>query len=76
MATCHLKVKNDTKSSAKRISAKKHVDYILREDEKSYADYINRQGTQSDKNDYVFKDSHLPKWAKGSPQKFFSAATR
>ncbi|MBR6438904.1 MAG: MobA/MobL family protein [Bacteroidales bacterium] len=28
------------------------------------------------KSDCVFKGSQLPKWAKGSPQKFFSAATR
>ena len=76
MATYHLKVKDDTKSGGKRISAKKHVDYILREDGKSHADYINREGAQSDRNDCVFKGSQLPKWAKGSAQKFFSAATR
>ena len=29
MASYHLRVKNDTKSGGKRISAKKHVDYIL-----------------------------------------------
>ena len=76
MATYHLRVKDDTKSGGKRISAKKHVDYILREDGKSHADYINREGAQSDHNDCVFKGSQLPKWAKGSAQKFFSAATR
>ena len=76
MATYHLRVKDDTKSGGKRISAKKHVDYILREDGKSHADYINREGAQSDRNDCIFKRSQLPKWAKGSPQKFFSAATR
>ena len=76
MASYHLRVKDDTKSGGKRISAKKHVDYILREDGKSHADYINREGAQSDRNDCVFKGSHLPKWAKGSAQKFFSAATR
>ncbi len=76
MATFHLRVKDDTKSSGKRISAKKHVDYILREDGKSHADYINREGAQSERTDCVFKGSHLPKWAKGSAQKFFSAATR
>ena len=76
MASYHLRVKDDTKSGGKRISAKKHVDYILHEDGKSHADYINREGAQSDKNDCVFKGSHLPKWAKGSAQKFFSAATR
>ena len=76
MASYHLRVKDDTKSGGKRISAKKHVDYILREDGKSHADYINREGAQSDRNDCVFKDSQLPKWAKSSPQKFFSAATR
>ena len=47
MASYHLRVKDDTKSSGKRISAKKHVDYILREDGKSHADYINREGEQS-----------------------------
>lgn len=76
MASYHLRVKDDTKSGGKRISAKKHVDYILREDGKSHADYINREGAQSNRNDCVFKGSHLPKWAKGSAQKFFSAATR
>ena len=76
MASYHLRVKDDTKSGGKRISAKKHVDYILREDGKSHADYINREGAQSDRTDCVFKSSHLPKWAKGSAQKFFSAATR
>ena len=76
MATYHLRVKDDTKSGGKRISAKKHVDYILREDGKAHVDYINREGAQSDRNDCVFKGSQLPKWAKGSAQKFFSAATR
>ena len=76
MASYHLRVKDDTKSGGRRISAKKHVDYILREDGKSHVDYINREGTQSDRNDCVFKGSQLPKWAKGSAQKFFSAATR
>ena len=38
--------------------------------------YINREGAQSDRNDCVFKENQLPKWAKGSAQKFFSAATR
>ena len=76
MASYHLRVKDDKKSSGKRISAKKHVDYILREDGKSHADYINREGAQSERTDCVFKGSQLPKWAKGSPQKFFSAATR
>ena len=76
MATYHLRVKDDTKSGGKRISAKKHVDYILREDGKSHADYINREGAQSGRDDCVFKGSQLPKWAKGSAQKFFSTATR
>ena len=76
MATYHLRVKDDTKSSGTKTSAKRHVDYILREEGQAHADYINREGAQSDKNDCVFKGSQLPKWAKGSPQKFFSAATR
>ena len=76
MATYHLRVKNDTKSGGGKVSAKRHADYIFREDGKSHADYINREGAQSDRNDCVFKGSQLPKWAKGSPQKFFSAATR
>lgn len=76
MASYHLRVKDDTKSGGKRISAKKHVDYILREDGKSHADYINREGAQSERTDCVFKGSQLPKWAKDSAQKFFSAATR
>ena len=76
MATYHLRVKDDTKRSGSKVSAKRHADYILREEGQAHADYINREGIQSDKNDCVFKGSQLPKWAKGSPQKFFSAATR
>ena len=76
MATYHLRVKNDTQPSGTKVSAKRHADYILREDGKSHADYINREGAQGEKTDCVFKDSQLPKWAKGSAQKFFSAATR
>lgn len=76
MATYHLRVKNDTKSGGGKVLAKRHADYIFREDGKSHADYINREGAQSDRTDCIFKGSQLPKWAKGSPQKFFSAATR
>ena len=76
MATYHLRVKDDTKSSGAKVSAKRHADYILREEGKAHADYINREGAQSDRNDCIFKGCQLPKWAKGSPQKFFSAATR
>ena len=76
MATYHLRVKDDTKSTGKRISAKRHADYILREEGQAHADYINREGAQSDRNDCIFKGSQLPKWAKGSAQKFFLAATR
>ena len=76
MATYHLRVKDDTKSSGTKTSAKRHADYILREEGKAHADYINREGAQSDRNDCIFKGCQLPKWAKGSPQKFFSAATR
>ena len=76
MATYHLRVKNDTNPGGTKVSAKRHADYILREDGKSHADYINREGAQGEKTDCVFKGSQLPKWAKGSAQKFFSAATR
>ena len=76
MASYHLRVKNDTKSGGGKVSAKRHVDYILREDGKAHADYINREGTQSEKTDCVYKGSQLPKWAKNSPQRFFDAATR
>ena len=76
MASYHLRVKNDTQPSGKKVSAKSHVDYIFREDGKAHADYINREGAQKDRTDCVFKGSQLPKWAKGSAQKFFSAATR
>ena len=76
MATFHLRIKNDTKSTGKKVSAKRHVEYILREEGNAHADYINREGAQSNKDDCVFKGSQLPKWAKGSAQKFFSAATR
>ncbi|MBQ3442350.1 MAG: MobA/MobL family protein [Selenomonadaceae bacterium] len=76
MATYHLRMKNDTQSSGTKVSAKRHADYILREDGKSHADYINHEGAQNDRTDCIFKGSQLPKWAKGLPQKFFSAATR
>lgn len=76
MATYHLRVKDDTKRSGSKVSPTRHADYILREEGQAHADYINREGAQSDKNDCVFKGSQLPKWAKGSAQKFFSAATR
>jgi len=76
MATYHLRVKDDTKSSGKRVSAKRHADYILREEGNAHADYINREGAQSNRDDCVYKGSRLPKWAKGSAQKFFGAATR
>ena len=76
MATYHLRIKNDTKPTGKKVSAKRHAEYILREEGSAHADYINREGAQSNKDDCVFKGNQLPKWAKGSPQKFFSAATR
>ena len=76
MATYHLRVKNDNKPSGGKVSAKRHAEYILREDGKTHADYINRKGKQSEKLDCVFKGNQLPKWAKGSAQKFFDAATR
>ena len=76
MATYHLRVKNDIQPSGTKVSAKRHADYILREEGQAHADYINREGAQSDRNDCIFKGSQLPKWAKGSAQKFFSAATR
>ena len=59
MASYHLRVKNDTKSGGGKVSAKRHVDYILREDGKAHADYINREGSQSEKTDCVFKGSQL-----------------
>ena len=76
MATYHLRVKNDTNPGGTKVSAKRHADYILRENGKAHADYINREGAQREKTDCIFKGSQLPKWAKGSAQKFFSAATR
>ena len=76
MATYHLRVKGDTKPSGTKVSAKRHAEYILREDGKSHVDYINREGAQSNKDDCIFKGNRLPKWAKDSPQKFFEAATR
>ena len=76
MATFHLRVKDDTKRSGSKVSPTRHANYILREEGQAHADYINREGAQSDRNDCIFKGSQLPKWAKGSPQKFFSAATR
>lgn len=71
MATYHLRIKDDTKYGGKRISAKRHADYILREEGKAHADYINREGAQSDRNDCVFKGNQLPKWRK-VPRKNFS----
>ncbi|MBQ3442719.1 MAG: hypothetical protein IJG33_05665 [Selenomonadaceae bacterium] len=55
MATYHLRVKNDTQPSGTKVSAKRHADYILREDGKSHADYINREGAQGEKTDCFSK---------------------
>ena len=74
MASYHLRLKNDRKSNGQRVSAKRHADYILREDGKAHVGYINREG--SHKTDCVFKAVQLPSWAKGSAQKFFGAADR
>ena len=76
MATYHFRVKNDTKPNGTKVSAKGHVDYILREDATSHADYINREGTPASESDCVFKAVQLPSWADGSAQKFFEAAAR
>ena len=76
MATYHFRVKNDTKPNGTKVSAKGHVDYILREDAKAHAEYINREVTPAQESDCVFKAVQLPSWANGSAQKFFEAATR
>lgn len=76
MATYHLRVKNDTKPNGTKMSAKGHVDYILREDAKSHAEYITRESRSPQESDCVFKAVQLPRWANGSAQKFFEAATR
>ena len=52
MATYHLRVKDDTKSGGKRISAKKHVDYILRED------FARIQNEVLEKNGYSIRVDH------------------
>ena len=75
MASYHLRLKNDSKPNGTKVSAKGHADYILREDGKTHSDYINREG-ENLQNDCIFKMVHLPSWADGSAQKFFSAATR
>ena len=62
MATYHLRLKNDNKPNGKKVSAKSHADYILR--------------AKEEKTDLVFQDNQLPRWADGSPQKFFDATTR
>ena len=59
MATYHLRVKNDSKPSGKKVSAKRHAEYILREEGKAHADYINREGAQSGRDDCVFKGSQI-----------------
>ena len=74
MATYHLRMKNDTKPNGVKVSARKHVDYIMREDSKKHAEYINREGKQN--SDCVYRGEQLPRWANGSAQKFFEAATR
>ena len=64
MATYHLRVKNDSKPNGNKVSGKGHANYILRE------------GEENKQTDCVFKSMQLPSWAKGSAQKFFSAADR
>ena len=39
MATYHLRVKNDIQPSGTKVSAKRHADYILREEGQAHADY-------------------------------------
>lgn len=63
MATYHLRLKNDTTPNGSKVSAKGHADYILRENDEQ-------------QNDLIYKGSQLPRWADGSAQKFFEAATR
>ena len=64
MASYHLRLKNDRKPNGAKVSAKAHADYILRE------------GENSQKSDCVFQGHQLPSWADESAQKFFSAADR
>ena len=63
MATYHLRLKNDNKPNGKKVSAKVHADYILREGEEK-------------QTDCVYKNCQLPSWADGSAQKFFKAAEK
>ena len=59
MATYHLRVKNDTKPSGKKVSAKRHAEYILREEGKAHADYIARQLVTRTKAIVVIKKSNF-----------------
>lgn len=64
MASYHLRLKNDRKPNGAKVSAKAHADYILRE------------GEDSQNSDCIFQGHQLPSWADGLAQKFFSAADR
>ena len=74
MASYHLRLKNNRKPNGQKVTAKRHVNYIFREEAKAHVEYINLAGSQ--KTDCVFKAVQLPSWAKWSAQKFFGSADR
>ena len=41
-----------------------------------HVEYINREKAYSERGDCIYKQHHLPKWAKDSPSVFFRAADR
>lgn len=63
----------------RRIDAERIAAEIMRRENQTakgclHAKYINRQEQFSAQGGCVYTGQHLPKWANGSPQKFFSAA--
>lgn len=71
-------------SGTRRIAAQKTANLILFNMQKqmdnvfasSHAEYINREAAFKKRGGCIYKNHHLPKWAKDSPKKFFAAADK
>ena len=63
------------RETAKKIlqSTEEHMDFISAA---AHVEYINREKAFAQRGGCIYRDHQLPKWAKDSPKKFFSAADR
>ena len=71
---------SDGREQYARRTARRILDNIESNMDAIYAqrhvEYINREKAFSERGDCVYKQHHLPKWAKDSPSVFFRAADR